>query len=76
MLTRNLNPLFLFALVILTVQAELPAVPDQTVAVIIPQPTDNLGPLINPSDVPLPSKPRHFEKPDPIYRPLRGPSRM
>lgn len=54
----------------LTVNADDP-VPVSTEKLVIPLPTDNMGPIIIPTEVPRPKSPR-----EPIQRPLPGPSRM
>lgn len=54
----------------LTVNADDP-VPVSTEKLVIPLPTDNMGPIVIPTEVPRPKSPR-----EPIQRPLPGPSRM
>lgn len=54
----------------LTVNADDP-VPVSTEKLVIPLPTDNMRPIVIPTEVPRPKSPR-----EPIQRPLPGPSRM
>jgi hypothetical protein len=60
----------LLGMMVLTAQADDP-VPVTTEKLLIPLTTDNMGPIVIPTEVPRPKSPR-----DPIQRPLPGPSRM
>jgi hypothetical protein len=66
-----LLPLFLLlGVMTLTVNAD-DAPPVATEKLLIPLPTDNVEPIIIPTELPRPKRPRV-----PIHRPLPGPSRM
>lgn len=60
----------LLGMMVLTAQADDP-VPVTTEKLLIPLTTDNMGPIVIPTEVPRPKSHR-----DPIQRPLPGPSRM
>lgn len=60
----------LLGMMVLTAQAD-DTVPVTTAKLLIPLTTDDMGPIVVPTEVPRPRIPR-----DPIHRRLPGPSRM